>query len=54
MVFHVLNRGNARREIFEDGADYDAWVEQPQTPGELEALRTCVVRGRPQKKPTPA
>ncbi|MGH7137688.1 MAG: transposase [Pirellulales bacterium] len=26
MVFHVLNRGNDRREIFEDARDYEAFV----------------------------
>ena len=25
-MFHVLNRGNERRELFEDAADYDAFV----------------------------
>ncbi len=26
VVFHVLNRGNERRELFEDAEDYDAFV----------------------------
>jgi len=26
VVFHALNRGNERRELFEDAADYDAFV----------------------------
>ena len=26
VVFHVLNRGNERRELFEDAGDYDAFV----------------------------
>ncbi len=26
MVFHVLNRGNDRREIFDDRADYEAFL----------------------------
>ena len=26
VVFHVLNRGNERRELFEDAPDYDAFV----------------------------
>ena len=26
MVFHVLNRGNDRRDIFDDRADYEAFL----------------------------
>lgn len=26
VIFHVLNRGNERRELFEDAGDYDAFL----------------------------
>jgi putative transposase len=39
MVFHVLNRGNDRREIFEDNGDYEAFLRVLRTTQERIAMR---------------
>jgi hypothetical protein len=39
MVFHVLNRGNDRRTIFEDGGDNDALLLLFRRTQELEPMR---------------
>lgn len=44
MIFHVLNRGNARKPIFDDGADQAAFekvlAEAQSRPGSPEVLST--------------
>ena len=42
--YHVLNRGNARQQVFHKRLSQ---VAQPQTDIELAALRRCVERGSP-------
>jgi putative transposase len=39
MVFHVLNRGNDRREIFEDDGDYEAFLRVLRATRERIAMR---------------
>ncbi len=39
MVFHVLNRGNDRREIFENGDDYEAFLRVVRDTQEQIAMR---------------
>ena len=39
MVFHVLNRGNDRREIFEDSGDYEAFLRVMRETQERLAMR---------------
>ncbi len=39
MVFHVLNRGNDRREIFDDRADYVAFLRVIRETQERVAMR---------------
>jgi REP element-mobilizing transposase RayT len=39
MVFHVLNRGNDRREIFDDRGDYEAFLRVMQETQQRVAMR---------------
>ena len=46
LVYHVLNRANARMTIFEDGADYEAFekvLEQAVERTEMRLLAYCVM-----------
>ena len=46
MVFHVLNRGNDRREIFDDRADYEAFlrvIEETQQRVPMRVLAYCLL-----------
>jgi putative transposase len=46
MVFHVLNRGNDRRDIFEDQGDYEAFLRvmhETQQRIEMRILAYCLL-----------
>jgi len=64
-VYHVLNRANGRRPLFDDNGDYaafersakwfltpfraewDRWVNEPETPDELTVVHRSVMKGQP-------
>jgi len=54
-VYHVLNRGNARQDVFHKDDDFTAFVNLMveanvngvKTEAELAALQNCIARGAP-------
>ncbi|MCX6751362.1 MAG: hypothetical protein NT161_01160 [Candidatus Nomurabacteria bacterium] len=47
IVYHVINRANARMQIFNKDEDYIKLVNEAQTNKEIESLRYSVNKGKP-------